>query len=126
MNSTRQALFQPFTLPSGVVMRNRVVMAPMTTWSGNADGTVTDEEVAYYEKRVGAAGLVITGCTQVQANGIGFTDEFASFDDRFIPSLSRLASAAKSGGAPALLQLFHAGNKAVADSVDLKLLLGQR
>lgn len=114
MNSTRQALFQTFTLPSGVVMRNRVVMAPMTTWSGNADGTVTDEEVAYYEKRVGAAGLVITGCTHVQANGIGFTDEFASIDDCFIPSLRRLASAAKSGGAPALLQLFHAGNKAVA------------
>ncbi|MDB5527389.1 MAG: NADH:flavin oxidoreductase/NADH oxidase protein [Devosia sp.] len=115
MNSARQALFAPLTLPSGVVMRNRVVMAPMTTWSGNADGTVTDEEVAYYEKRVGGAGLIITGCTQVQANGIGFTDEFASFDDGFIPSLRRLADAAKSGGAPALLQIFHAGNKAVAE-----------
>ena len=115
MNSARQALFAPFTLPSGVVMRNRVVMAPMTTWSGNADGTVTDEEVAYYQKRVSGAGLVITGCTHVQANGIGFTDEFAAFDDRFIPSLSRLAAAAKSGGAPALLQIFHAGNKAVAE-----------
>ncbi len=96
-------------------MRNRVVMAPMTTWSGHADGTVTDEEIAYYEKRVGGAGLVITGCTHVQANGIGFTDEFAAFDDRFVPSLRRLAVAAKSGGAPALLQIFHAGNKAVAD-----------
>ena len=115
MNLARQALFAPFTLPSGVVMRNRVVMAPMTTWSGNADGTVTDEEVAYYQKRVSGAGLVITGCTHVQANGIGFTDEFAAFNDRFIPSLSRLAAAAKSGGAPALLQIFHAGNKAVAE-----------
>nr|WP_314257379.1 NADH-dependent flavin oxidoreductase [uncultured Devosia sp.] len=117
MNSVRQALFDPLTLPSGVAMRNRVVMAPMTTWSGNADGTVTDEEIAYYHERVRGAGLVITGCTQVQANGIGFTDEFASFDDRFIPSLRRLASAAKSGGAPALLQIFHAGNKAVADLI---------
>jgi 2,4-dienoyl-CoA reductase-like NADH-dependent reductase (Old Yellow Enzyme family) len=115
MNSARQALFEPFTLPGGVVMRNRVVMAPMTTWSGHADGTVTDEEVTYYETRVSAAGLVITGCSHVQANGIGFTDEFASFDDRFTPSLRRLAAAAKSGGAPALLQIFHAGNKAVAD-----------
>lgn len=115
MSSVREALFQPFTLPGGVAMRNRIIMAPMTTWSGNADGTVTAEEVAYYEKRVGGAGLVITGCTQVQANGIGFTDEFASFDDRFIPSLRRLANAARSGGAPALLQIFHAGNEAVAD-----------
>ena len=115
MNSARQALFEPFTLPGGSVMRNRVVMAPMTTWAGNADGTVTDEELAYYRKRVNGVGLVITGCTQVQANGIGFTDEYASFDDRFIPSLRSLAEAAKSGGAPAVLQLFHAGNKAVPD-----------
>ncbi|WP_331715065.1 HisA/HisF-related TIM barrel protein [Acinetobacter calcoaceticus] len=30
-----------------------------------------------------------------------------------MPSLKRLADAAKSGGAPAILQLFHAGNKAL-------------
>ena len=63
MNSARQALFEPFALPGGSVMRNRVVMAPMTTWAGNADGTVTDEELAYYRKRVNGVGLVITGCT---------------------------------------------------------------
>jgi len=51
------------------------------------------------------------------ANGIGFTDEFAAHDDRFIPSLRNLAQAAKSGGAPAILQIFHAGNKAVPDLV---------
>ncbi|MDB5587245.1 MAG: NADH-flavin oxidoreductase/NADH oxidase [Devosia sp.] len=51
----------------------------------------------------------------MQANGIGFTDEYASFDDRFLPSLRSLAEAAKSGGAPAVLQLFHAGNKAIPD-----------
>ncbi|WP_431281161.1 NADH-dependent flavin oxidoreductase [Humitalea sp. 24SJ18S-53] len=58
-------------------------------------------------------GLVVTGCTHVTPNGIGFTGEFAAYDDRFIPSLTRLATAARSGGAPAILQIFHAGNKAV-------------
>lgn len=57
--------------------------------------------------------MVITGCTHVMANGIGFTDEFAAHDDSFIPSLRSLAQAAKSGGAPAILQIFHAGNKAI-------------
>lgn len=56
---------------------------------------------------------MITGCTHVQANGIGFTNEFAGYDDTFIPSLRKLADAAKSGGAPAILQIFHAGNKAL-------------
>ena len=106
-------LFAPFPLALGVTLRNRVVMAPMTTWSGNADGTVADAELAYYRRRVNGVGLVVTGCSHAQPNGIGFTDEFAAYHDRFVPSLSRLARAAKSGGAPALLQLFHAGNKAV-------------
>lgn len=115
MNHFAPLLSQPFALANGIALRNRIVMAPMTTWSGNADGTVTDDELTYYRQRVNGVGLVITGCTQVQANGIGFTDEYASFDDRFIPSLRRLADAAKSGGAPAVLQIFHAGNKAVPD-----------
>ena len=61
--------------------------------------------------------MVITGCTHVLENGIGFTNEFAAFDDRFIPSLKKLAQAAQSGGAPAILQIFHAGNKALPDLI---------
>lgn len=83
----------------------------MTTWASNDDGTVSDEEEAYYRRRVQGVGLVITGCTHVQANGVGFTGEFAAHDDRFIPSLRKLALAARSGGAPAILQIFHAGVK---------------
>jgi 2,4-dienoyl-CoA reductase-like NADH-dependent reductase (Old Yellow Enzyme family) len=105
-------------LVPGLLLRNRVVMAPMTTWSGNDDGTVSDEEDAYYRRRVQDVGLVITGCTHVQANGIGFTGEFANADDRFIPSLCKLATAAKSGGAPAILQIFHAGVKTLPALVD--------
>ncbi len=114
---TTTSLFDPFTLTEGMTLRNRVVMAPMTTWAGNDDGTVSDEEDAYYRRRVRDVGLVLTGCTHVQPSGMGFTREFAAYDDRFIPSLRRLASAAKSGGAPAVLQIFHAGNKAVPDLV---------
>lgn len=104
-------LFEPIALLPGLVLRNRVVMAPMTTWASNDDGTVSDEEEAYYRRRAQDVGLVITGCTHVQQNGVGFTGEFAADDDRFIPSLRKLALAAKSGGAPAILQIFHAGVK---------------
>lgn len=48
---------------------------------------------------------------------MGFTNEFAAYDDCFIPSLRKLADAAKSGGALAILQLFHAGNKAVPELI---------
>ncbi|EME3969529.1 NADH-dependent flavin oxidoreductase [Vibrio fluvialis] len=113
----KDPLFQPFTFKNGVTLRNRVVMAPMTTWSSNADETISDEELRYYRARAQGVGLMLTGCSHVQPSGIGFTDEFAAYDDRFIPSLTKLADAAKSGGAVAVLQLFHAGNKAVPDLI---------
>ncbi|TDO82800.1 2,4-dienoyl-CoA reductase-like NADH-dependent reductase (Old Yellow Enzyme family) [Flavobacterium chryseum] len=106
-------LFAPLLFGNGINLRNRIVMSPMTTWSSNEDFTISDEEVEYYKKRVKGVGLVITGCTHVMANGIGFTHEFAGYDDTFLPSLKKLADAAKSGGAPAILQMFHAGNKAI-------------
>ncbi|MBJ9425934.1 NADH-dependent flavin oxidoreductase [Acinetobacter seifertii] len=110
-------LFQSFALTPDIELRNRIIMAPMTTWSANPDGTVSEQELNYIRQRVNGVGLVITGCTHVQENGIGFTNEFAAFDDRFIPSLKQLAQAAKSGGAPAILQIFHAGNKAIPDLI---------
>ena len=113
MSTHPSKLFQSLPLIDGIVLRNRVVMAPMTTWSGNDDGTISEQELEYMRHRVKGVGLVITGCTHVQENGIGFTREFAGFDDRFTPSLAKLAQAAQSGGAPAILQIFHAGIKAI-------------
>ncbi|WP_321379294.1 NADH-dependent flavin oxidoreductase [Trichococcus shcherbakoviae] len=113
MNEKYSNLMESFTFKNGVTLRNRVVMAPMTTWASNDDYTVSDEELNYYKKRVTGVGMVITGCTRVQPNGIGFANEFAAYDDSFIPSLRKLAEAAKSGGAQAILQIFHAGNKAL-------------
>ncbi|PIH55375.1 NADH-dependent flavin oxidoreductase [Paenibacillus sp. LK1] len=113
MNTNYNNLFASFTFNNGITLRNRVVMSPMTTWASNDDYTISDGEVKYYRRRVKGIGLVITGCTHVQPNGIGFTNEFAAYDDTFIPSLRKLANAAKSGGAAAVLQIFHAGNKAL-------------
>ena len=110
-------LFTPLLFGNGINLRNRIVMSPMTTWSSNEDYTISDEEIEYYKKRVNGVGLVITGCTHVTANGIGFTHEFAGYDDTFLPSLKKLADAAKSGGAPAILQMFHAGNKAIPELI---------
>lgn len=110
-------LFQTFTFKNGIETKNRIAMAPMTTWASNDDYTVSDDEIKHYEARSGNVGLVITGCTRVMANGIGFNNEYASYDDSFLPSLKKLANAAKKGGSPAILQIYHAGNKAVLDLI---------
>lgn len=117
MTATHPGLFEPYDFARGMTLRNRIVMAPMTTWAANDDGTVSNDEIAYYRRRANGVGMVLTGCTHVMANGVGFTGEFAAYDDSFMPGLRRLAEAAKSGGAPAILQIFHAGNKAIPELI---------
>lgn len=109
MSSKYTPLFQPITLRSGIQLDNRVIMAPMTTFSSNPDGTVSDEEVAYYSRRSNGVGMVVTACAYVIPNGKGFQGEFGSDRDDLIPSLRRIASAIKEQGAKAVLQIFHGG-----------------
>lgn len=109
MNQDNQSLLSPFTLPNGVELKNRLVMAPMTNFSSHPDGTVTDAEVNYYARRSAGVSMVVTACTYVTPNGKGFHGEFGADSDEMIPSLKRLADAIKEQGAKAVLQIFHGG-----------------
>ena len=106
-----RVLFEPFDFRSGVQLKNRVVMAPMTNFASHQDGTVSDVEVSYYDRRSNGVGMVITACTYVTPNGKGFHGEFAADRDEMIPSLRRLADTIKSRGAKAILQIFHGGRE---------------
>jgi 2,4-dienoyl-CoA reductase-like NADH-dependent reductase (Old Yellow Enzyme family) len=111
VNSKYAPLLESFTFKNGVQIKNRIVMAPMTNWSSNPDGTVTDAEVNYYARRSGGVGMVITACTYVTANGKGFHGEFGGDRDELIPSLQKLATGIKNQGAKAILQIFHGGRQ---------------
>ncbi|MGT2950542.1 NADH:flavin oxidoreductase [Streptococcus cuniculi] len=105
-------MFESVTLKH-TTLKNRLVMAPMTTWASQDDYSVSEEELAYYGLRNAGVGLVITGCAHVQSNGIGFTNEFSVDSDDFLPGLRALAKTIKANGAKAILQINHAGNKAL-------------
>jgi 2,4-dienoyl-CoA reductase-like NADH-dependent reductase (Old Yellow Enzyme family) len=111
LNSKYAPLLKSFTLKNGVQLKNRIVMAPMTNWSSNPDGSVTEAEVNYYARRSGGVGMVITACTYVTANGKGFHGEFGGDRDELIPSLQKLANGIKDQGAKAILQIFHGGRQ---------------
>jgi 2,4-dienoyl-CoA reductase-like NADH-dependent reductase (Old Yellow Enzyme family) len=109
MNNYKNIL-SPFTFPvSGIEVTNRVVLAPMTTFSGNNDGTTNDAEVAYYQKRNESAGLLITACAYVEKQGKGFHGQIGADTDALIPSLKRIADALKEKGGKAVLQIYHGG-----------------
>ena len=110
MNSNYKNILSPFTFPvSGIEVTNRIVMAPMTTFSGNDDGTTTDAEVAYYKERNQSAGLLITACAYVIRHGKGFHGQIGADTDELIPSLRRIAETLKANGNKAVLQIYHGG-----------------
>lgn len=104
-------LLETFEFKNGIELKNRVVMAPMTNFSSNEDGTVSRPELDYYIRRSGGAGMVITACVYVSRGGKGFAGEFGADHDGLIPSLRELAEAIKGEGAKAVLQIFHGGRQ---------------
>lgn len=102
---------ETFTFKNGVTLKNKVVMAPMTTMSSFYNGMVSKDELAYYAKRAGGPGMVSTAVANVTPNGKGFEGELSATSDEMIPSLRSLAETIQSKGAKAVLQIFHAGRK---------------
>jgi 2,4-dienoyl-CoA reductase-like NADH-dependent reductase (Old Yellow Enzyme family) len=95
-----------------IKIKNRLVMAPMTTYSGNPDGTVSDQELAYYQRRSYHVGMVITAATAVSDSARAFPHQICAGEARFLPGLKKLATVIKEGGAKAIIQLHHGGRMA--------------
>lgn len=110
-------LLEKRILNSKVNVKNTIVMAPMTTFAGNADGTVSKEELSYYKVRSKGVGMVITATTYVSPSGKGFKGQFSACDDSFLPGLKKLAETIKGEGALAILQMFHGGRMARPDEI---------
>lgn len=106
------SMFDSYTLPSGVTLKNRVLMAPMTTYSSEKNGDISEDELIYYGRRAKSGiGAVITACAYIEPLGAGFQYSIGAESDERIPSLKKLASAIKGNGSKAILQIFHAGRQ---------------
>ncbi len=103
-------ILSSFTFPvSKITLNSRIVMAPMTTYSGHEDGTVSDDEIAYYKKRNRGAALLISACAYVTKEGKAFHGQIGVDTDETIPSLKRIADALQENGGIAVLQIHHGG-----------------
>ncbi|WP_405099520.1 NADH-dependent flavin oxidoreductase [Oceanobacillus sp. FSL H7-0719] len=126
MKTTAQykPLFEKLTLPNGVTLDNRFVLSPMITNSSTAEGYVTEEDLAYAERRAGSAPLQITGAAYIEEYGQLFEYGFSIDDDRSIEGLKQLAQAMKKDGAKAIIQLTHAGRFAKISLKDFGVVYG--
>ena len=112
MKDKFKKLFETVKLTNGVEIKNRIVMAPMTTFSGNSDGTISDQEIEYYKHRSKGLGMLITACIGVSKNGIAFPGQFTSYAKEAVPKLQVLTDEVKKDGTKIILQIHHGGRMA--------------
>ena len=113
MNNKYKSLFEPLVLPNGVELRNRFVLAPLTHISSNDDGTISDVEIPYIEKRSKDVGLAINAASNINDVGKAFPGQPSVAHDSDIEGLKELAKAMKKNGAKALVQIHHGGAQAL-------------
>ncbi len=106
-------LFDPLRI-GNLQLKNRLVMAPMESHLGNADGSVSPEQIAYYRERArGGTGLIVVEFTCVDGHD-GFSSmapQLRLDNERYRAGHGKLAAAIQGAGAKACLQLSHAGRQ---------------
>ncbi|OOF60037.1 NADH-dependent flavin oxidoreductase [Rodentibacter myodis] len=120
MNPKFSPLFQSYTLNNGVEIKNRLVVAPMTHFGANEDGTLGEQERRFIGNRAGDMGMFILAATLVQDGGKAFHGQPEAIHESQLPSLKETAKIIKSQGAKAILQLHHGGKLAITELLNGK------
>jgi len=108
-------LFDPLTLKCGLVLPNRIALAPMTNGQSLADGHLGEDELVWLARRADSGfGMVETCAAYVARDGKAWAGELGVDRDDELPGLARLATRLRRGGAAAIVQLFHGGVRAVS------------
>ena len=111
-------LFQPLSFKSGVVSKNRFMLAPLTNSQSHADGRLSDDEYRWLTMRAkGGFGWTMTCASHVQANGKGFPGQLGCFSDEHLEGLTRLATGIKAEKSLAVLQIHHAGMRSPHEEI---------
>lgn len=106
-------LFEPLQLSPRLTLRNRIVMAPMTTTSGEADGSFSESEISYLARRAQAGvGLIMTPACYCHKSGHSFDHQVGCHSEAMMPGLKKCAAAINAEGAASFLQIHHGGNAA--------------
>ena len=104
-------LFEPCEV-AGLQLKNRVVMPPMGTGLPDHEGFVTDETIAYYERRArGGVGMIVLEASLISPDAFGVGPELRLHDSAYVPGLRRLADAIHAHDVPVGVQLWHPGRQ---------------
>ena len=96
-----------------MILRNRLLMAPVKTGFGAPDGTVTDQQLSYYGRRAeGGIGAIVVEPCYVDPRGKEHPRQLGIDSEHHVAGLRRLVQTIHAGGARAIAHLNHAGRAA--------------
>lgn len=109
------SLFDP--LQAGAfLMKNRIVLAPLTRCRASAGRVPNDLMREYYVQRA-SAGLMLSEATSVTPMGVGYPDTPGIWSDEQVAYWKKITDAVHAAGGTILLQLWHVGR--ISDPVYL-------
>lgn len=108
MNTTN--LFSPLTIRS-LTLKNRIALSPMQQYSG-LDGKPTNWHLVHLGSRaVGGAGLIITECTAVSAEGMNTLADVGLWNTAQVEAWKPIVKFVQEQGSAIAVQLWHSGGK---------------
>ena len=107
-------VFSSLKLKKGKFLKNRLAVAPMTTQQSNTDGSLSKVEADWLSRlSEDGYGMVISCAASVSDTATAFYNQLSLAHDRFIPDLKILADKMHQNGSLNLIQLCHAGSRAI-------------
>ncbi|TMW61717.1 hypothetical protein Poli38472_010783 [Pythium oligandrum] len=105
-------LFSPLKLGENFVLKNRVILSPLTRGRSNLETRVpNDDNVTYYEQRAGA-GLIITEATAISEQAFGWYGAPALYTQEHAAGWKKVVDAVHAKDGKIVLQLWHMGRQA--------------
>lgn len=107
-------VFSGLRLNSKYELKNRLAVAPMTTTQSNEDGTISSQEDAWLERLAkDGYGLIISCAAAISQDSIAFPNQLSLESDKMLPPLRDLSTRLKKYDSIILIQLCHAGSRAI-------------
>lgn len=91
------------------LLKNRVVMAPMTRSRTSQPGDIPNDIMAKYFEQRSSAGLIITDATQISVQGKGYSFTPGIYSEDQIEGWMKVTHAVHNNGGKIFIQLWHVG-----------------
>ncbi|SFC94784.1 alkene reductase [Pseudoalteromonas denitrificans] len=101
-------LFTPVDLGAGLILNNRLIMAPLTRCMADENLVPTETMAAYYGRRADI-GLIISEATNISPSAQGYPKSPGLYNDAQVKAWKNITQRVHQNGGKIFVQLWHTG-----------------